>query len=79
MRVNSEMHLEALIERVWRCPWRPTSSELRAAIAGHDRESMEMHFDTEIEQTQRCIFMPSSSKLRDALGGHDRLRLGEYL
>jgi len=46
--VNSEMHLEAVIERiwrctfeavikrVWRCTWRPRSSELRDALGGRD-------------------------------------------
>jgi len=39
--VNSEIHSEAVIERVWRCTWRPRSSELR--------ESLEMHLEAEIE------------------------------
>ena len=46
--MNSEMHLEAVIERiwrctfeavikrVWRCTWRPRSSELRDALGGRD-------------------------------------------
>jgi hypothetical protein len=25
IELNSEMHLEAVIERVWRCTWRPRS------------------------------------------------------
>jgi hypothetical protein len=33
-RVNSEIHLEAVIEQVWRCTWRPRSSELRDALGG---------------------------------------------
>ena len=35
-RVNSEMQLEAVIERVCRCAWRLTSSELRDALGGRD-------------------------------------------
>jgi len=27
IKFNSEMHLEAVIERVWRCTWRPRSSQ----------------------------------------------------
>jgi len=39
--VNSEMHLEAMIERVWRCTWRLRSSELRDALGGHDRANFQ--------------------------------------
>jgi hypothetical protein len=31
------MHLEAGIERVWRCTWRLRSIELRDALGGRDR------------------------------------------
>jgi len=48
-RVNSEIHLEAVIERVWRCNWRPRLSELRHALGGCDRASLEMQLETEIE------------------------------
>jgi len=47
--VNSEMHLEAMIERVWTCTWRARSSEHRDALWGHDRVSLEMHLKAEIE------------------------------
>jgi len=47
--VNSEIHWEAVIERVWRCTWRPRSSELRAALGGRDRGSLEMHLEAEIK------------------------------
>ena len=47
--MNSEMHFEAVIERVWRCYWRPKSSELRAARGGQDRASLQMHLEAEIE------------------------------
>jgi len=73
--VNSEMHLEAVIERVWRCTWRLRSSELRDALGGRDRASLEMHLETEIEWTQRCTWRPGSSKFGDALGGHDHANL----
>jgi len=51
--VNSEMHLEAVIERVWRCTWRLRSSELRDALAGRDRVSLEMHLEAMIVRTCR--------------------------
>jgi len=41
--VNSEMHLEAVIDRVWRCTGRPRWSELRDALGGRDRASLQMH------------------------------------
>ena len=42
-RVNSEIHTEAVIERVWRCNWRPRVRELRDALGGRDRVSLDMH------------------------------------
>jgi hypothetical protein len=47
--VNSEIHLEAVIDRVWRCTWRPVSSELRATPGGRARGSMEMHMEAVIK------------------------------
>jgi len=47
--VNSEMHWEAVIERVWRCTWRPRLSELTDALGGRDRASLDMHLEAEIE------------------------------
>jgi len=47
--VNSEMHFEAVIERVWRCNWRPRLSELRDTLGGSDRASLEMHLEAELK------------------------------
>jgi len=47
--VNSEMHFEAVIERVWRWNWRPRSSELRAALRGRNRSSLEMYLEAVID------------------------------
>jgi hypothetical protein len=47
--VNSDIHFEAVLERVWRCNWRTRSSELRAALGSQDRASLEMHLEAEIE------------------------------
>jgi hypothetical protein len=44
-----EMHLEAEVERVWRCTCRPGSSEGRDALRGRDRVSLGMQLETEIE------------------------------
>jgi hypothetical protein len=43
------MHLEVMIERVWRFTWRPRLSELRDALGGRDRSSLEMHWEAVIE------------------------------
>jgi len=70
-RSSLEMHWEAVIERVWRCTWRPRWSELRDALGGRDRSSLEMHWEAEIEWTQRCTWRPWSSEFGDAQGGRD--------
>jgi len=43
--LNSEMHLEAVIARVWRCTWRLGSIELRDALGGLARASLEMRLE----------------------------------
>ena len=65
------IYLEAVIDRVWRCTWRPIWSELRDALGGRDRASLEMHLETEIEWTHRCTWRPWSRKFGHALGGQD--------
>jgi hypothetical protein len=50
--VNRELQLQAVIDRVWRCTWRPRSSELRAVLVGRDRSSLEMHLEEGIECTE---------------------------
>jgi len=66
--VNPEMHLEAVIERVWRSAWRLGLSNLRNALGGRDRASFEMHLEAE-----------RSSELRDPLGGRDRVNSEMHL
>jgi len=48
-RRSLTIHLEAVIERVWKCTWRLRSTELRDALGGGDRASLEMHLETEID------------------------------
>ena len=43
------IYLEAVIELVWRCTWRPRLGELRDALGSRDRVSLEMHLEAEIE------------------------------
>ena len=47
--MNSEMHWEAVIERVWKFNWRLRLSELRNAQGGRDRVSWERHLQAIIE------------------------------
>jgi hypothetical protein len=47
--VNSEIQLEAMMERLWRCNWRPKLGELRDILAGRDVVSFVMHLEAEIE------------------------------
>ena len=66
-RVNSEIHCEAIIQRVWQCTWMPRSSELRDTLGAV------------IEQVWRCIWRQRSSGLRDAFVGRDRSSLEMHL
>jgi len=67
------IYLEAMIELVWRCTWRPRPSELRDALWGCDRATVEMHLEAEMKWTQRCTWRPWSSEFGHALGGRDRV------
>jgi len=76
-RVNLEINSETMIERVWRCTWRPCSCEL----AGRNRESLEIHLEaviervwrctwaTVIDRVWRCTWRPWSSGIGRVLGG----------
>jgi hypothetical protein len=57
-RVNSETHFEAVIERVWRCNWRPRLSELRDLLGGHEWAGLAMHWEAMIERVWRCNLGP---------------------
>jgi len=79
------MHLEAEIERVWRCTWRLRASDLSDVLWGRDRASLEIQLETEIEWTQRLHleavieqvwrfnWRPRLSELYDTLRGRDGL------
>jgi hypothetical protein len=47
--VSLEMHLESVIERVWRCNWKPESSDCGDALRGRDLASLEMDLVAAIE------------------------------
>jgi len=46
--VNFEIHLEAVIEHVWRCTWRLSANVLRDLYRGHDEASMMMNLGAKI-------------------------------
>jgi len=63
-RASLEMHLEAVIERDWRCTWRPCSCEL----ASHNRASLKTHLEAVIERVWRCTWRPWSREIGPVLG-----------
>jgi len=72
-RVNSEIHSEAVIERVLRCNCRSRLSQLRDAQGGHNRANLEMQLEIEIVWTQRCNGRLWSSEIGDAHAGRSRV------
>ena len=78
-RHSLTIYLQAVIELVWRYTWRSRSSELRDALAGHDRSSLGMHWEAVIERVWKCTWRPWWSELRDALGGCDWASLDMHL
>jgi hypothetical protein len=44
------IYLEAMIELVWSCTWRPRLRELRAALEVCDRSRLEMHREDVIDR-----------------------------
>jgi hypothetical protein len=52
-RVNSEMHLAAVIEQVWRCTGRPWFSKFGDALGGRDRATLEIHSEAIIDRDWR--------------------------
>jgi len=63
--VNSEMHLEEGIKRVWRCAWRPWSCEL----AGRNRASLKIYLEAVMEPVWRYTWRLWSSEIGRLLGG----------
>jgi len=54
-QMNSEMHWPAVIERVWRCTWRPRSSGLRDTLGSHNGAYWEIRLEAMIDQDWRSI------------------------
>jgi len=52
----TQMHLEAVIERVWRCTWRLRSSQLRDAHGSHNWVCWEIHLEAIFEQDWRSTW-----------------------
>jgi len=58
-RESLEMHFEALIERGWRCNWRPRLSQLRDALGGGKGGRFAMHLQAMIERDWRSTWKRS--------------------
>jgi len=67
------MHLEAVIERVWRCTWRPRSSWTQRCTWRPQSSDFGDGFAGRDRVTQRCTWRPWSSEFGDAQGGRDRV------
>jgi len=67
------LYLEAEIELVSGCAWRPWSIEFGNALGGRDQASSDMHLEVEMEWTQRCTWRPWSREFEHALGGRDQV------
>ena len=65
------VYLEAVIKLIGRYTWRPRSSELQAALWGHDQAGLEMHLEAEIEWTERCTMRSWSCEFGDAIGDQE--------
>jgi hypothetical protein len=52
------MHLEAVIERVWTCIWRPRSSNSEMHLEAEIKLNSEMHLEAVIEQVWRSTERP---------------------
>jgi len=70
-RARFKTHLEAMIERVWRCTWRPPLCK----IGGRIDARLEIYVEAVIERVWRCTWKPEWSKIGDALGGCNRAGL----
>jgi len=70
-----DIHLEAVIEQVWRCTWRLWLSECWYALGGRDGVSLEIHLEAVIEWVWRFTWKLSWCEL----GGHNHVYLKIHL
>jgi len=66
---QSQEHLEKLIERTYRCSWRPWSHELGDVLGGRIWASLEMNLVTEIELNSGLHLEAVIERFQDAFGG----------
>jgi len=71
-RGSLEMQLEAMIERLWRCTWRPRSSEFGDALGGRNQGSLEMNLQPVIER----VWMMTGRQSMDGTPGAETLFIG---
>jgi len=58
MELNSDMHLEAVIKRVWRFIWRPGSSNSEMHLEAEIKLNSEIHVEAVIVRFWRCTGRP---------------------
>ena len=58
IKLNSEMYLEAVIKRGWRCTWRPRLSEFGDALGGQDKVELRDALGGHDHVTQRYTWRP---------------------
>jgi len=58
IELNSAMHLEAEIEGIWRCTWRPRSSEFGDALGGQDQVELRDALEAVIKRLWRWNWRP---------------------
>ena len=80
IKLNSELQMDAVIDRVcrwtwtprscWtlRCTWKLWSSQFGDALGGRDCVTQKMHLEAVIERVWRCTWRPWSSKIGGVLG-----------
>jgi hypothetical protein len=58
MKLNSDMHLEAVIEQVSSCIWRPRSSNSEMHLKAEIKLNTEMYMEAVVERVWRCTWRP---------------------
>jgi hypothetical protein len=53
IELKTEIHLEAEIERVWRCIWRPRTSNSKIHLEAEIKLKSEMHLEVVIKRVWR--------------------------
>jgi hypothetical protein len=58
IELNPQIHLETVIEQVWRCIWRPRLYNSGMHLEAEIKLNSEMHLAAMNERVGRCIWRP---------------------